>query len=393
MAASENPKSFAPGVGDGLDVHTDCRHFSGYRPCHMGRPCGGCPAYDPVLNDVLIINLDGLGDVLRTTALLPVIRREVPGSRITWLTSPRACELLQGHPDLDEVVPLRFESLLALEARVFDLLLSVDKGGVGGGLAMRIRARERRGFGVDEHGAIVPLGPAALPLYRLGLDDHLKFRVNQRTEPHLLAEALGFTYRRDPYRLYLQEDERVGPPRRVGFNTGCSPLYPLKRLPLGVQEAAIRLLAPHLEEPVLLLGGPEDRARNRELARRLGPMVEETPTDAGLRVGAAHVGRCQVVVTGDSLGMHLAIALQRHVVVWFGLTCPQEIDVYQRGVKVLADVDCAPCWRRQCENTPLCRERVAPEWIRDAVLDSLRAHHAGEAIDEVRGGGWWRPAG
>ncbi len=143
-----------------------------------------------------------------------------------------------------------------------------------------------------------------------------------------------------------------------------------------------------LGEPVLLLGGPEDAERNRELARRLGPLVEESPVDRGLRAGAAEVARCAVVVSGDSLGMHLAIALGAHVVAWFGVTVPAEIDLYDRGIRLWADVDCAPCWRRSCERVPLCRDRVEVDWIVQAVLDCLEARARGQPLQEDRGRRW-----
>ena len=69
---------------------TDCRFFTGYRPCSFGGACDGCGDYQSVQLDVLLINLDALGDVLRTTALLPAIRRQYPRARITWLTRARA---------------------------------------------------------------------------------------------------------------------------------------------------------------------------------------------------------------------------------------------------------------------------------------------------------------
>ena len=44
---------------------------------------------------------------------------------------------------------------------------------------------------------------------------------------------------------------------------------------------------------------------------------------------------CDIVVSGDSLGMHMAIGLKKWVVAWFGPTCHQEIDLYDRGAKFL----------------------------------------------------------
>ena len=369
--------------------HTDCRFFSGYKPCRFGRPCEGCPEHTPASPDILLINLDALGDVLRTTALLPAIRRDHPHARITWLTRPRAAALLENNPLVDHVLCLGYETDLILRARRYDMVLNVDKSQVAGALTVQVQAGERRGFGIDSGGAIIPLNPAAELLYRLGLDDELKFRKNQRTEQDLLAEALGFVHRDDGYTLVLGAGEVAeGPRRRVGFNTGCSVAYPHKKLPLGVQADAIRAVAAALHEPVLLLGGPEDAARNADLARELGDLAENTPTNLGIRRGAAEVDRCEVVVTGDSLGMHMAIALEKHVVAWFGPTCPQEIDLYGRGVKLLADVDCAPCWKPDCSQPTMCWDRVAPEWIATAVQDCLVARSEGQPIDEVRGGRW-----
>jgi len=341
--------------------------------------------------DVLLINLDALGDVLRTTALLPAIRRQFPDARITWLTRPRAVPLLEGNPDVDRVLSLGVESDILLRSLTFDVVLNADKSMVAGALAMQVNARERRGFGIDASGAIVPLNTGAQHLYNMGLDDALKFFGNQRTAPDLLAEALGFEHLRDGYVLKLPESD-VGPSRRVGFNTGCGPKWPLKKLSLDVTEACVRQIAVSTGEPILLLGGPEDQEDHQMLVERLGSLVERTPLDRGLRYGAAQVDRCDVVVTGDSLGMHMAIALHKHVVAWFGPTSPAEIDLYGRGIKVLADVSCAPCWKSVCPETHPCRERVHPEWISRAVSDCLVNRASGDVLDEVRGATWAAPA-
>ena len=56
-----------------------------------------------------------------------------------------------------------------------------------------------------------------------------------------------------------------------------------------------------------------------------------------------------VVVTGDSFGMHLAIALKKYVIVWFGVSCWTEIDLYDRGVKLFQEnLACSPCWKKEC---------------------------------------------
>ncbi|MFH1466917.1 MAG: glycosyltransferase family 9 protein [Pseudomonadota bacterium] len=366
-----------------------CRRFTGYRPCAPGRACATCLEPDRFDADVLLIDLGALGDVLRTTALLPALHRALPRARVSWLTGPRAAPLLERHPLLDRVVPLDLAALCELPARRFDLLLCADKDRAACGLAMQIPAAEKRGFGLDARGFIVPLNPGAEHLYRVGLDDDLKFRGNTESAPALMARALELPYRGEPYALVLAPGERVGPPRKVGFNTGASAGWPRKHLAREVQAQAIRLVAAEVGEPVLLLGGPEDAERNAWLAAELGPLVEPTPTQGGLRAGAAQVARCEVVVSGDSLGLHLALALGCHAVAWFGPTSPQEIQLFGRGVRLLAEVDCAPCWDAGCSREPACNRAIRPEALRDAVLACLRAREAGTPIDEVRGRWPW----
>lgn len=365
-----------PRAGDFGAYAPDCRHFSGYKPCRFKRPCEGCETYSPRGTRILLVNLDAMGDVVRTTALLPALKRRYPESTVTWVTLRNAAAILQENPYVDEVVIYGPEAVLELEPRTFDVALNVDKSRRSGALVQRVRATERYGFGVDEHGAIVPLTAEAHYQYWTGLDDDLKFYGNRKSEQQMLAETMGVEFRRDPYVLELSAPERafVEDRRRawgldaasvvVGLNTGCSELYPYKKLPLEQQAR----LADALWERfpgirLLLLGGPEDAARNPEIARLTRAPVLETPCAEGLRRGIQYMDLADVVVTGDSLGMHIAIGLKKRVVAWFGLTCEQEIDFFDRGEAVLSRVDCRPCWRRSCDRPVKCYESVDLEEI------------------------------
>jgi ADP-heptose:LPS heptosyltransferase len=349
----------------------DCRHFSGYKPCRHKRLCDGCPAYEARGTRILLINLDAMGDVVRTTALLPALKRRYPESHITWITLKNASPILQGNPYVDEVILYGPEAVLELEPRSFEVALNVDKSRRSGALVRRVRAAARYGFGVEENGAIVPLSPEAHYQYWTGLDDELKFYGNRKNEQEMLAETMGVGYRRDPYVLELSAEERayvagrrqawgLSPDRVVvGLNTGCSELYPYKRLPVEYQAELVDLLwQRHPEIGLMLLGGPEDVERNARIAATARAPVVETPCTEGLRRGLQYMELADVVVTGDSLGMHLAIGLRKWVLAWFGLTCEQEIDLFDRGEKVLAKVACRPCWRRGCEEPVKCFERV-----------------------------------
>jgi heptosyltransferase-2 len=89
------------------------------------------------------------------------------------------------------------------------------------------------------------------------------------------------------------------------------------------------------------------------------------------------VAACDTVVSGDSLGMHLAIGLRKWTVAWFGPTCEQEIDLYGRGRKILSAASCGPCWKRSCARETMCYDLVSIDQLAEAALQG-RATANGE---------------
>ena len=105
----------------------------------------------------------------------------------------------------------------------------------------------------------------------------------------------------------------------------------------------------HNKCKVVLLGGREDEKRNAEIYSHFKSKIINTPTTMGLRKGACFENIADVIITGDSFGMHLAIALKKYLIAWFGVTCHQEIELYDRGVKLYSeDLFCSPCWKKTC---------------------------------------------
>src|ERR1700694_3600010 len=108
----------------------DCRLYRGSSPCEPhkrdGRACEGCDLYDPIVDEVLVIKLGAMGDVLRTSALLPDIVAAHERTAITWVARAESLELLAAHPLVhraiaaDRAVPTlttrRFAAVYALDA-------------------------------------------------------------------------------------------------------------------------------------------------------------------------------------------------------------------------------------------------------------------------------------
>ena len=365
----------------------DCKRFSGYKPCFPGSRCYiQCEDLLPIGKRILIINLDAMGNVLVTLSILPGLKKKYPQSHVTWITLNNAVPLLDNIDAIDSVMVWDPENRLILQQMEFDLLLNVDKSQRSGALAGSIRAREKLGFGINTQGKIIPSNVEAYENYVLGLDDHLKFRVNEKTVPQLLCEQFRLPHRGDDYRVVLSSEE-IDFCRQyagehdlskadfvVGFNTGCSELFPNKKMTIDQHLVLIRRLAEVPGIRLLLVGGPEDTARNAEIARQAGELVLNTPTTEGVRRGLCYINLTDCVISGDSFGMHAANALGKYIIVWFGVSCATEIDLFGRGRKIIPpDLACSPCWKRQCPYNLECIDLIDLDGIVAAVQE-FRSH-------------------
>jgi heptosyltransferase II len=358
----------------------DCRYFNGYKPCGLNPRCDStCPKKSLVGQRVLLVHLGAMGAVVRSTALLTAIKRKYAEAHITWVTSAPTYQILKNHPLIDRLLTTRPEDLLALKSLKFDVALCIDKSLEAAGVIKSTAVDKLFGFCVDERtGAILPATAAAEELWQIGLSNQIKFFENTKPETELVASALELPYMRDDYNLPLTTAEKSEALKRrsqwsaaqplVGINTGCSGVIAYKKLTVE----AHRRLIPKLQAlgvRVALLGGPEDHLRNQQIAYGLD--VTMTPANSGLRDGLVSIAACDVVVTGDSLGMHMAISQKKWVVAWFGPTCAHEIDLFDRGEKILTSAPCSPCWRRSCQREPMCYDLVDLDAMVAAVQKGL----------------------
>ena len=369
-----------------MELKLDCRYYLGDKPCRFNRLCEGCPHYEPSGRRILIIKLAALGDVLRTTPILPALRKLDTSAHITWVTDVSALQLLVRNPFIDRLLPLDAMTILLLDVERFDWLICLDKEPRATALATKVAAERKSGFGLHSSGNPFPLDAKSEYLFSLGLSDDIKFRQNTRSYQELVFEACGLSFENEPYVFSIPDDasrwadEAFGrwdiPPGTpcLGVNTGGGQLFANKSLPASGFVDVIEILhRSRRERPftLLLLGGPLEREKNREILQGIGVPIVDTGADNSLFQFAALLARCSAVLTSDSLCMHLAIALQRRVVVLFGPTCEQEIELYGRGAKVVSSIACSPCYLSVCDKTITCMNTLSLKDIAATCMDEL----------------------
>jgi len=90
------------------------------------------------------------------------------------------------------------------------------------------------------------------------------------------------------------------------------------------------------------------------------------------------INSCRLVVTCDSLGLHLCLALKKKTVALFGPTSHKEIYFYGCGSFLLPDssYDCLPCLKPVCDKKRQCIEYICPERVKEKIEDEFRKNTA-----------------
>jgi ADP-heptose:LPS heptosyltransferase len=373
-----------------LELKLDCRHYRGDKPCVHCRLCADCTHYDAWGKRILIIKTAAMGDVLRTTSILPALHNKYPGAKITWLTGENAEPLLRGNPDIAEIVLMDGDALPKLMPRRFDIVLSLDKTPAECGIAMMMYSGDKRGIGLGPEGVPYPLNPEAEYYFSLGLSDELKFKKNKKTYIEMILEVCGLDAdaRAHP-EIYLSGAEVAEAKkhlaaagfafdaRAVGIVAGAGDTF-AKKTPSAEKWAgiihALESVLPKSER-LYILGGPADLAKMNEVAGAVPGAATVIPPLANPRVFAGVVALMNALVCGDTLAMHIAAAVRAPAIVLFGPTCGQEIDLFGMGAKIVSQAECAPCYKGACSKSPDCMDMIAASYIARAAAEvlSLRA--------------------
>jgi heptosyltransferase-2 len=363
-------------------VAYDCRYFLGDRPCIWHKQNGAmceCERYTQLTGSILIIKLDAMGDVLRTTCLLPLIEATWPGRRITWLTRGEAVPLLENNPYVTDIIPYNTEALISLGACSFEHVINLDAGRISAGLAAMARAKKKTGYILHEDGYVAGTNAAAEEWLRMGIFDDLK-RLNSRSYQEIMCSILGLGTEGMKYVLQLTEAEikagrdhllKLGldlDRKIIGIHTGGGGRWRLKQWD---EEKFIRLIAELADTQILLFGGPLEREQNRRIVEQGGVPVFDAGCGNEVRHFASIVSYCSAVLSGDSLAMHIALAMGRRTIVLFGPTSNSEIELFGLGEKVMPDLDCLSCYKKECNFVPNCMDSISVAMVKEAVMRQM----------------------
>ncbi len=281
---------------------------------------------------ILIIKRSSLGDIVHALPALNAIRDRYPHSYIAWVVETRFLSILQGHPALDELIPVerhRFPDIAAvireaqrvareLHKRDFDWALDLQ-GLLKSSILLRMSGARRRVVFADERRDFTylmgndraPGDKYARAVNRyLQMAAHLDCDISRpRFDLPVAPQA------RDWATTTLTEAGIDGSRPVVGLNPGAS--LPFKQWPVA---RYAELAGRHPEIDWIVIGGPGEENAAHEIARGAFGRYVVTAGKTNIPQLVGIIDRMDALVTVDTGPMHIAAALKVPTVALFGPT-------------------------------------------------------------------------
>lgn len=345
--------------------NVDCTYFKGDIPCKPhklhGKHCNDCNEYKSVQGIILIVKLGAIGDVIRTTPILARLRKEYPEHAIWWITqSPHVLP-----NTIDKILAFDTVSLLLIQTTPFDIVINLDKAPEACAIATLAQSNDKRGFILNKN-VPYPANELAYHKYITGIFDDIS-KSNTRSYMEEIFEICGWKFEGEEYELpqkvklaYVSKKEKLV----VGLNTGCGSRWTSRLWDIECWVGLAKQLSENNYE-IMLLGGPQEHERNIEIAERTGAEYNGyVPMDSFIEL----VDNCDIIVTGVTMALHIAIGLKKQVVVMNNIFNRHEFELYGRGEIVEPALECKCYYGAVCTNNEYkCIEHLSVESVYNAV--------------------------
>jgi len=353
-------------------------------------------------NKILIIRLSAIGDVLRTLPAFHIIRKNFPEASIAWIVEEEARDILEAHPEIDEVIIFPKKELAAkLKSRK-----TFFKGLKQFFLFMKEIRKKRFEVTIDFHG----LFKSGIISFLSGAKNRVGFtkpftkemnflfnnrrfalasdRLNRIERNIQLLEKLGLNIKQEPPEVHIPKRDseiiqdflrhnRVEPQRPlIAIHPGTSPSTPYKRWDAyryavvadkAIEDSAAQIIFTWANEEIEMVKEIIGLMKYRAI------VAPETKNLCQL----AEIFKCSDLYLGSDTGpMHLAAFVKTPVVAIFGPTDHVVNEPYKHTphIVIRKEMSCAPCRKRNCPTRDCMKGIKESDVIRavNIMLDSFK---------------------
>ncbi len=365
-------------------LFSDCKNFPLDRPCfyqkNKNAVCSACNKYISVnkkekQTEILIVKLGAMGDVLRTTFILEGLKEKYKNSSISWLADKKNADVLNGNKYISEIIVNDnkvFEKLVSVK---YDIVINLDLSPESLSFTKAAFSKKIIGYYLDKNRKIIGSNDYAKKWLLTSAYDNLK-KENQNTYQYWMSKICEL--KRDNYEIIvpiskqalfkaqkLKNSLNLNNSKVIGINPGAGKRWIMKKWRIEKYIKLIQILSLKGHK-VLLLGGKDDEDEINLILKQKIKNVFSSGTDNSVQEFFAMVKLCDVVVCGDTMAMHAALGLKKNVVAIFGPTSYNEIEMYDRGTKVVS-MECNCCYLPDCSKKIKCMDKVSVENVLEAL--------------------------
>jgi heptosyltransferase-3 len=328
---------------------------------------------------ILVIKLRAVGDVLLSTVVLRNLREAFPSARIDFMTEPPARGLLEGNPDITNVIvydkkrgSLRY--LREVRRAGYDMVIDLF-GNPRTALLTRASGAARR-IGFDFRGRRYAYTTRVTP--RGDRVHNTQFNLDA-------LEAIGVPIidRRVPFRIAEGDARTVEEFLRARFPDGKGIVamsagggWYTKRWGMErFAELADRLVE-RFGVGIVLPWGPGQQREAEDLSRLMKRAAFVPPATTLPQLGALF-SRCAFIVSNDSGPMHVAAAVGTPVLGIYGPTNPLLQGPYgDKHVVIRREgLQCLGCNLTSCPIGHPCMKELSLEMVWQGVEELVKKNH------------------
>lgn len=327
------------------------------------------------MKKILVIRFSSIGDIVLTTPVIRCLKNQIDSVEIHVLTKKKFSSLYKTNPHINKVYEYDDslkKNIEELRLENYDYIVDLQKNK----RSLRVTRALHK-----PHNSFPKLNFKKFLL--------TTFKINLMPDIHIVDR-------------YFKAVEKLGVKndyQGLDFFISEKNDYPLSKLPENFQKGyhafviggtyktkilpAVKVIEviKKLNEPVILLGGPDDVERAEEILSAISCQLSAISLvgKINLEQSASIVKNAKSVLTNDTGLMHIAAAFHKNIVSVWGNTVP-ELGMYpylpnekeKCHIVECKDVKCRPCSKLGFKECPKRHFKCMMEIDSDTVVDKLK---------------------
>jgi heptosyltransferase-2 len=352
--------------------------------------------FDMSCKNILIREVNWIGDAVMTMPAIRSLRRELPDAKISILVKPWVAPLFENNPNIDEIIlygdeynsligKFRLSSILKTKGfcssilfqNAFDAALITYFSGIS----------QRIGYSRDWRRLFLT--------YAIPFDNedrkihHIDYYLNLLMKIGIKADySLPYIYLSLEERLKVREKLRGLRRPIIGINAGAT-YGSTKRWPSERFAVVTKKIISELGGSVVIFGSESEIEIAEEVAfsvqrlafsekLQISNSLLNLAGQTSLRELCSLIAECDILLTNDSGPMHIGYAVRTPLVAIFGSTDPALTGPVGDGNLVIKkDIDCSPCFKRRCDKQEMvCMNAITSDEVFKAIKNLIPRHRA-----------------